>query len=72
MAIILVEEVLGGLDEVKEALEQAVMMVDAITDDLHADLGPHLPTVLIHELLVPLHSRLAFVERLQDELAAVV
>lgn len=72
MAIILVEEVLGGLDEVKEALEQAVMMVDAITDDLHADLGSHLPAVLVHELLYPLQSCLAFVERLQDELAAVV
>jgi hypothetical protein len=48
------------------------MMVDALTDDLHADLGPHLPAVLTHELLVPLHSRLAFVERLQDELSAVV
>jgi hypothetical protein len=72
MAIVLVEEVLGGLDEVKEALEQAVMMVEAITDDLHAALGPHLPAVLTHELVYPLHARLAFVNRLQDELAAVV
>jgi hypothetical protein len=72
MAIVLVEELLGGLDEVKAALEQAVMVADAITEDLHADLGPHLLAVQTHELLYPLQSRLAFVERLQDELAAVL
>jgi hypothetical protein len=69
MATVLIEEVVMGLDDVKGSLEQAMTTLEAILEDLHADLGVSLPTTLDRELLRPLQSRLAFVERLQETLS---
>ena len=69
MATILIEEVVMGLDDVKDSLGQAVGTLEAILEDLHANLGASLPTTLDRELLRPLQSRLAFVEELQETLS---
>jgi hypothetical protein len=65
MAIILIEEVLMGLDEVKTSLEQALTVLDALVDDLSPALGEGLRTELEHTLLQPLQDRLEVLERLQ-------
>ena len=57
MAIILMEEVLMGLDEVKESLDQAVIILENIIDDLSPQLRDGLHDVLEHELLHPLQAR---------------
>ena len=72
MAIILVEEVLMGLDEVKLSLEQAVTILEDMTEDIHPDLGDHLQESLETEWLRPLQSRVAKLETLMEELAATV
>jgi hypothetical protein len=65
MAIILIEEVLMGLDEVKTSLEQALVVLDALVEDLSPALGEGLRTELEHTLLQPLQDRLEVLERLQ-------
>ena len=72
MAIVLVEEVLMGLDEVKLSLEQAVTVLEDLTEDIHPDVGDNLQTVLETELLHPLQSRVTRLETLMEELAATV
>jgi hypothetical protein len=71
MAIILIEEVLMGLDEVKTALEQAVSVLDALVDDLSPTLGEGLRTELEHTLRQPLQDRLEVLERLQATVDAM-
>ena len=68
MAIVLVEEVVLGLDDVKETLPQAVTTLQALLEELPPAFGTSLPTALDRELLRPLQSRLACVERLQKAL----
>ena len=68
MATVLIEEVLMGLDDVKDTLQQAVTTLEALVEDLHPDLGSSLPTAFERELLRPLQSCLACVERLQKAL----
>ena len=46
MAIILIEEVLMGLDEVKVSLEQALTTLDVLVEDLSPTLGETLRTEL--------------------------
>ena len=46
MAIILIEEVLMGLDEVKASLEQALTTLDVLVEDLSPTLGEALRTEL--------------------------
>jgi hypothetical protein len=73
MAIILIEEVLMGLDEVKASLEQAMTVLDVLVDDLSPALGEGLRTELEHTLRQPLRGRLEVLEHLQatvDALAA--
>jgi hypothetical protein len=70
MAIILIEEVLVGLDEVKAALEQSVLTLESLTEDIRPDLGHNLKEVLARELLHPLQSRLAALETLLEEVAS--
>jgi len=73
MAIILMEEVLMGLDEVKASLEQAMTVLDVLVDDLSPTLGEELRAELEHTLRQPLRSRLEVLEHLQtmvDALAA--
>ncbi len=72
MAIILIEEVLMGLDEVKTSLEQAMTVLDVLVDDLSPALGEGLRTALEHTLRQPLRGHLEVLERLQatvDDLA---
>ena len=48
MAIILLEEVLMGLDEFKASLEQALTTLDVLVEDLSPTLGEALRTELEH------------------------
>jgi hypothetical protein len=57
MAIILMEEVLMGLDEVKGALDQAVTTLEDIIEDMSPDLGTDLQELLETSFLDPLQSR---------------
>ena len=72
MAIVLVEEVLMGLDEVKLSLDQAVAVLEDMTEDIRPDVGDHLKDVLETTLLRPLQSRVTVLETLLDDLAATV
>jgi len=57
MAIVLMEEILMGLDEVKGALDQAVTTLGDIIEDMSPDLGDDLQGLLETSLLDPLQSR---------------
>ena len=72
MAIVLVEEVLMGLDEVKLLLDQAVAILEDVTDDIRPDLGDDLKENLEVKLLRPLQSRVAIMETVIEELAVMV
>ena len=71
MAIILIEEVLMGLDEVKAALEQALTTLDVLVEDLFPTLGETLRTELEHTLRQPLQERLVILEDLQATVDAM-
>ena len=72
MAIILVEEVLMGLDEVMLSLEQAVAVLEDMTEDIRPDVVDNLQEVLETTLLHPLQSRVAIKDTLMEELADTV
>jgi hypothetical protein len=72
MAIILIEEVLMGLDVVKTSLDHAVMVLEELVEDLAPHLQAPLKEVLETTLLSPLQSRAAALKTLLDELAATV
>lgn len=57
MAIVLMEEVLMGLDEVKGALDQAVTTLEDIIEDMSPDLGEDLQELLETSFFDPLQSR---------------
>jgi hypothetical protein len=69
MAIVLIEEVMMGLDEIKISLEQAVTILTDIIEDMHPDLETHFTPVLETSLRRPLQSYLSLLERLLEELA---
>ena len=71
MAIILMEEVLMGLDEVKASLEQAMIVLDVLVDDLSPTLGEELRAELEHTLRQPLRDRLEVLEHLQATVDAL-
>ena len=71
MAIILVEEVLMGLDDVKASLEQAIATLDVLVEDLSPILGEALRDELEHTLRQPLQGRLAALENLQATVEAM-
>jgi hypothetical protein len=71
MAIVLIEEVLMGLDEVKASLEQALTVLDALVEDLSPALGEGLRTELEDTLRQPLQDRLAVLESLQATVDAL-
>ena len=71
MAIILIEEVLMGLDEVKASLEQAMAVLDVLVNDLSPALGEGLRTELEDTLRQPLQDRLEVLERLQATVDAL-
>jgi len=70
MAIVLIEEVMVGLDEIKASLEQAVTILTDIIEEMHPDLETRFTPVLEASLRHPLQSRVSLLERLLEELAA--
>jgi hypothetical protein len=69
MAIILLEEVLMGLDETREALDHAVVTLENILDDLSPDLQEDFHDTFEQELLKPLQSRRDMIDHLLYTLA---
>ena len=69
MAIVLIEEVLVGLEEAKESLEQAVTTLANVTEDLAPDLARYWRDTLETEFLQPLQTRSAMMETLLEEMA---
>ena len=57
MAIVLMEEIVMGLDEVKGSLDQAVMTLEDIIEDMSPALGQDLQLMLEKSILDPLQSR---------------
>ena len=57
MAIVLMEEIVMGLDEVKGSLDQAVTTLEDIIEDMSPDLGSDLQIFLETSILDPLQSR---------------
>jgi hypothetical protein len=70
MAIVLIEEVLMGLGEVKISLDQAVSILNDIVEDMPPDMGGNLQEVLETSLLQPLQSRRAVLDKLLDDMTA--
>jgi hypothetical protein len=70
MAIVLIEEVMMGLDEIKASLEQAIAILTDIIEEMHPDLETRFTPVLETSLRHPLQSRVSLLERLLEELAA--
>ena len=64
MAIVLIEEVLVGLEDVKASLEQAITTLHVLVDDLPPHFGETLRTAVEQELLQPLQRRLTVLEDL--------
>ena len=71
MAIVLIEEVLMGLDDVRDSLEQAVTVLEALVEDVPATMGENLKEVLAQTLLIPLQSRVVVLDKLLDEVATM-
>jgi hypothetical protein len=72
MAIILMEEVVMGLDVVKTSLDHAVTVLADLVDELPPHLEAPLKEVLETTLLSPLQSRAAALQTLLDQLAATL
>ena len=71
MAIVLIEEVLMGLDDVRDSLAQAVTVLEGLVEDIHPTLGENLQEVLEQTLLLPLRTRVTVLDKLLDEVAAM-
>jgi hypothetical protein len=71
MAIVLIEEVLMGLDDVRDSLAQAVTVLEGLVEDIHPMLGEHLREELEQTLLIPLQGHVTVVDKLLDEVAAM-
>ena len=69
MAIVLIEEVLMGLDDVRDSLGQAVTVLEALVEDVPSTMGENLKEVLEQTLLIPLQSRVVILDKLLDEVA---
>lgn len=69
MAIVLLEEVLMGLEEAKTSLEQAVLTLSDMTEDLHPDLEVNVKDILEQDFVQPLQHRASQLEHLLEELA---
>lgn len=70
MAIILLEEVVMGLDAVHDSLAQAVTILEGLVEDIHPDLGENLREMLEQTLLVPLQSHMTILDKMLDQVAA--
>jgi hypothetical protein len=71
MAIVLIEEVLMGLDDVRDSLGQAVTVLEALVEDVPSTMGENLKEVMEQTLLIPLQSRVAVLDKLLDEVATM-
>jgi hypothetical protein len=71
MAIVLIEEVLMGLDDVRASLGQAVTVLEALVEDVPTTMGENLKEVIEQALLIPLQSRVAVLDKLLDEVATM-
>ena len=71
MAIVLIEEVLMGLDDVRDSLAQAVTVLEGLVEDIHPDLGENLREMLEQTLLVPLQAHVPVLDKMLDEVAAM-
>jgi hypothetical protein len=71
MAIVLIEEVLMGLDDVRDSLGQAVTVLEALVEDVPSTMGENLKEVLEQTLLIPLQSRVVVLDKLLDEVATM-
>jgi hypothetical protein len=71
MAIILLEEVLMGLEEAKTSLDQSLLTLMDMIEDLHPDLQTNIDVrnILEQDFVQPLQYRAAQLERLLEELA---
>ena len=69
MALVLIEEVLIGLEEAKSSLEQAVLTLTDMTEDLHPALSSNLKDVLEQDFLRPLQSYAERLDTLLDEIS---
>jgi hypothetical protein len=72
MAIVVIEEMLAGLDEVKEALDQVITLLTDLCEEADPAMVPHLQEVLDRTLLQPLRTHSTAVEHLQAALASRV
>jgi hypothetical protein len=72
MPIILIEEVLMGLDEVRSSLAHAVFVLEDLIGDLSPELGHALRAPLQTRVLTPLQDRIKMLESLTEELATAV
>jgi hypothetical protein len=69
MALVLIEEVLIGLEEAKGSLEQAVLTLADMTVDLHPDLSPNLKDMLEQDFIRPLQAYAERLDSLLDEIS---
>ena len=71
MALILLEEVLMGLEEAKMSLDQALLTLTDMSEDLHPDLqaSVNVKNILEEDFVQPLQHRAAQLEHLLEELA---
>lgn len=69
MALVLIEEVLVGLEEAKDALDKAIAILADLTEDLHPDLAHTLQSVLTQDFLQPLQYRTDMLAYLMNDIA---
>ena len=69
MALVLIEEILMGLDDIKTSLDEAVTTLDLLMQDLHPDIGYDLQNVLEQDFLTPLQSRRTALNTLMEAIA---
>ena len=71
MALVLLEEVLMGLEEAKMSLDQALLTLTDMSEDLHPDLqaSVNVKNILEQDFVLPLQNRATQLENLLEELA---
>jgi hypothetical protein len=70
VAIVLLEEVLMGLGEVRVSIDQAVTVLQDIVEDMPSHMGGNLRAVLAETFLQPLQSRLTALDILLEDIAS--
>jgi hypothetical protein len=70
VAIVLLEEVLMGLGEVRISLDQAITVLNDIVEDMPPHMGGNLRDVIAETFLQPLQSRLTALDFLLEDMAS--